>query len=260
MKKTIVSAFLFCLLCALIAGRGENASAFASEDTSKAEYLIGKGTNLYVEGEYKKALGFFTKASKHIQNGYLFYNIGNCFFRLHEKGKALAAYRKAERYIPDMVDLNKNIAFLLKGQDASFKKPELFASARYVLPFYESFSVDTIALCVLVFLSFTALFSILYLYGRKRQFFWLSSFFGVLMILMSISFTLHYYERGFIRFGVIISKNAEVKSERTADSVTLFKLPELAEFRTLSQNGRWLKIEIIDHKTGWVSLDDARTY
>ncbi len=231
-----------------------------NEDTSKAEYLIGKGTNLYVEGEYQKALELFLEASKQRKNGYLFYNIGNCYYRLGQKGEALAAYRKAERYIPDMPELRKNIHFLLKKRDPALEKPETFPYAGYFIPLYHKLSLDTIAFVVLVLLSMTALFSLLYLYRGKRQFFWLSWFFGLLMLLMGASFSLHYYERGFLHFGVIISENAEVKSERTDEAITLFTLPELAEFRVLAQTGGWVKITVKDGRTGWVSLKTARVW
>ena len=60
----------------------------------------------------KAALCFETVRSEGgIENGRLFYNIGNIYFRLGDTGKAILNYRRAERFIPNDINLQQNLNY-----------------------------------------------------------------------------------------------------------------------------------------------------
>ena len=62
---------------------------------------------------YAKALLRFNRLVEEggIQNGKLFYNIGNINFLLQDTGRAILNYRRAEQFIPNDPNLVKNLAY-----------------------------------------------------------------------------------------------------------------------------------------------------
>lgn len=73
---------------------------------------LTEAMNAYDQGDFKKAATVYEDLVKSgIQNGSVFYNLGNTYFRLGEKGKALAAYLAARRLLPRDPDIKANLKF-----------------------------------------------------------------------------------------------------------------------------------------------------
>ncbi|HFQ82180.1 MAG TPA: hypothetical protein ENK33_12540, partial [Desulfobacterales bacterium] len=62
---------------------------------------------------YNKALLRYERLRRSgIHNAKLYYDIGNTWFRLHDMGRAILNYRRAQRYAPDDENLAQNLAFV----------------------------------------------------------------------------------------------------------------------------------------------------
>jgi len=62
---------------------------------------------------YRKALLRYTRLeAAGIKNGRLYYNLGNLHFRLHDLGRALLNYRRAELFMPADGNLRQNLAYV----------------------------------------------------------------------------------------------------------------------------------------------------
>jgi len=59
---------------------------------------------------YKDSLLRFLQISESVQNGKLYYNIGNIYFQLGDIGRAILSYRKAALLIPGDRNLKENLA------------------------------------------------------------------------------------------------------------------------------------------------------
>ena len=46
-----------------------------------------------------------------IENGKLYYNLGNVYFRMNDIGRAILNYRRAESYIPNDPNLHQNLSY-----------------------------------------------------------------------------------------------------------------------------------------------------
>jgi hypothetical protein len=55
--------------------------------------------------------GFEKLLAGGVENGELYYNLGNTYLRLGDVGRAIANYRRAARFIPDDANLNANLRF-----------------------------------------------------------------------------------------------------------------------------------------------------
>lgn len=100
MKKII-------LLVILVAGCGAGVWANDRSASLQAE-------EMYRAGQYAQALTIYEQDLKnHPKDPFLYYNIGNCYFKMGSKGLATAYYYRAFRLAPRQADIRHNLALSL---------------------------------------------------------------------------------------------------------------------------------------------------
>ena len=74
--------------------------------------LLFKANEAYLAGNYPEAAELYQAIdmSGHL-NGNIFYNLGNCYMRLGETGKAILNYKKARLLLPRDGDLKANLQY-----------------------------------------------------------------------------------------------------------------------------------------------------
>ncbi len=76
--------------------------------------LIPQAESFYREGKYAQALSAYEQALKNAPNDpYLYYNIGNCYFKMGSKGLATAYYYRAFKLNPQHSDIRHNLSLAL---------------------------------------------------------------------------------------------------------------------------------------------------
>lgn len=103
----LISAVLF----PLYAETGQNEKVlFTAAQSSFEAGLKAKGKQRRVL--MIKAAGQFRSLIEdhEIENGYLYFNMGNAYFEADEIGRAILSYRRAEKLLPGSVDLQYNLA------------------------------------------------------------------------------------------------------------------------------------------------------
>ncbi|MBP5430572.1 MAG: tetratricopeptide repeat protein [Elusimicrobiaceae bacterium] len=82
---------------------------FAQENSSQAE-------SFYRAGQYAQALAAYEQDLKlYPNNPYLYYNIGNCYFKMGSKGLAIANYYRAFKLNPRHADIRHNLELALSS-------------------------------------------------------------------------------------------------------------------------------------------------
>lgn len=108
MKLTVVTLSVILFL-ALLTGACESASS------TSLGTLYNRGNRLYEEGDYAEATKVYGElVSSGAFNGYLFYNLGNCYFKTGEIGRAILWYSRAKRLLPRDNDVIANLEFARK--------------------------------------------------------------------------------------------------------------------------------------------------
>lgn len=98
MKKLFLLALLIL---------GVYATSLGQENALSAEQF-------YRTGQYAQALSAYEQELKnHPNNPYLYYNIGNCYFKMGSKGLAAANYYRAFKLHPRDNDIRHNLALAL---------------------------------------------------------------------------------------------------------------------------------------------------
>lgn len=98
MKRFVTS--IAAVLCTL--------SLWAQSDWQQAE-------DLYRQGKFSAALGAYETVLKNYPNDpFVYYNIGNCYFKIGSRGLAVANYYRAFRLLPRDKDIRHNLALTLE--------------------------------------------------------------------------------------------------------------------------------------------------
>ena len=110
--------------------------------------VFTRANRAYEQGDYQKAAGLYRRMLEEgYESGNLYYNLGNCYYKLKQKGRAILYYEKARRLIPGDADLQTNLTYVGRGTAAtqSFSNP-----LAYLAPLDRLLTLCSIGFCLLI--------------------------------------------------------------------------------------------------------------
>ncbi len=242
-----IRVLLYILLFSLVS----SSSAFQFND------LIEKANKNYQQENYQEALNDYLKIQ---QNGYesaeLYYNIGNCFYRLGKIGYAILYYEKALLLNPDDDDIIYNLSIAKAHTvDKINEVPQMFLVEWWdsILSWFTltGWAIFTTVIYILLIISF-GIYFLSSTISNRRLGFYLGVFFLVGSIFSGITLASKYNKENNSRFAVLISNTVTVKqspNERAADA---FLIHEGLKFSIEDELDNWVKIKLPDGKVGWL--------
>lgn len=194
-----------------------------------------------------------------VENGMLFYNIGNIYFRLGDTGRAILNYRRAERFIPNDVNLQQNLNYARSRRLDKIEPTPQSQVLRTLFFWHYDLGVKARAWLFAAAFGTLWLLASLNLFKRKS---WLRNgalVCTVLSVFLALSLAIEAYSQSHTRTGVLLEK--EVVG-RKGDSTTFeptFKEPLHAgvEFNLVEQRKGWLHIELADRRLCWIPESSA---
>lgn len=190
-------------------------------------------------------------------SGAVFYNQGNAWMQAGQPGRAVAAYRQAQRYSPRTAFLDANLATALGGAQAA-RRPilETILFWQDWLSYAEKFYLAAAAAGVVFGLGVVMLF----LPNRwLRRAAWVGL---TLLAIFAFSAGYDWYRFDAVQHGVVIQSQTIARKGNTASYEPAFNapLPESTEFRLVERRGDWLLIRLPDGNEGWIENKSAVVY
>jgi tetratricopeptide (TPR) repeat protein len=191
------------------------------------------------------------------ENGAVYYNMGNAFFKAGKLGEAILAYEKALKYLPRDEDIRTNLEFArLLTVNKEHKEERLNFSILFER-FLKNFTVNEwtysfeIAYAILFFSAIITIFSRQDRIKRTA----VRSLITVLPILFILgTFTgIRIYRAKFRKEAVVIEKNIKVHSGPAKNYTLLFSVPEGTRLLIHQQREEWLQVTLPNGYNGWVS-------
>ncbi len=219
--------------------------------------LFNKGNESYKNGKYKESLESYLKIlDMGYESGELYFNIGNCYYKLNDIGRSILFYEKAKKLIPGNKDLNANLQLArLKAVDRIKPLPEFFLfklirTIIYLFPL--SFMIWTAA----GFYTAAFLFLIIWTLSRKRfiRLFSLrtSMVLGSIFLLFSVGIIGQTLTEKNKKEAVILVDKVDVKGSPSEDGIDVFSLHEGTKVRIDQESDEWIEIVLADGKVGWI--------
>jgi len=217
------------------------------------------GMDAYKKGQYDLAIQEFESIlSNNWNSPELYYNLGNAFFRSGNTAGAVWAFESCLNLSPTHSDAKYNLKLAnLKVIDRmSLPDPPLYL--QWYLGLKEQFTPTT-WINITLFIFF--LFSLSVTVNRLFLFSLVQNLRGVIVTIFFIALFLTFHSiwtDNSLNLGVIYSLKAEVRSEPNTFSTRLFEVHEGLKVAINQLENDWVKIELLDGKTGWVSNDQIR--
>lgn len=219
---------------------------------------FNQANQLYRDAQYEKAAPIYEQV---VNNGYesasLYYNLGNCYFKLHNIPAAILAYERARRIAPHDDDISYNLRLAnLRVVDKIEPVPQLFL-IDWWNGFIGLYSSDGWAMAVIVCAWCTAMGGMVFFLfrsgGVRRVAFAFTSVSVICCILSVTGLVQQTKKEGSDRSAIVFSPSVPVKSAPDNQSTDLFVLHEGVKVDLLDAVGEWKKIRLADGKIGWLT-------
>jgi len=212
---------------------------------------VSPANPLYNQNQFREAAEIYERAiAGGVENGHLYYNLGNTYFRMGSLPKAILNYVKAQNLLPRNEDVEANLEYAVRqtADQLDGRKPHVLESVLFWV-------------------------GDLNLSEHRMALFWINLAFWVAMAvrlrhqtpatqsarnillaflvlaLVSTGFRWHQETRQSI--GVILPQQIDVHSGWNATTVVLFQLHRGSLVSISQEKENWYAIELSSEKKGW---------
>jgi tetratricopeptide (TPR) repeat protein len=235
------------------------AAAYGGRDAGEINSLFNQACDFYEAGDLVSArAGFEALLKAGVRSGTVYYNLGNCYYKQGEMGRAVANYRRALMLSPRDEDARFNLDLVrssvgFRDTTSTFdvggigEVPLRLASAReWQIAFYTSYYLCALSLLAVLFLGRRA---------RKAA----SRVLIILLIVSACSFALSAHGRARFRGGsdaVVVAERTEFMSGPGAAFEELVRLSDGVELKLRARSGIWVEAQLPTGELGWVREGD----
>lgn len=250
-KKKVAAPVLLALITLLFA------ATTATAAPAKVAITKVDADKEYAKGNYLQASKDYSDLLKVGESVELYYNLGNCYYRLGNITKSIIAYEKAHRLSPSDRDVNFNLEFVReKTIDKIERQEKNFFSAGYMM-LQNLMDMDAWArLSIVAFFACLGM-AMLFLLGRDEWMRKLGFYVALLSVFVFVFSTLFAWQQKH-NFdardrAVVVAPSASVKltpSDSSADAVVVHEgtAVQIVD-RTMSD---WYSVKLDDGKEGWL--------
>ena len=242
---------IFCLILAF------SVPVFAQ---SGMAYFFEQGNQAYRQENYREAVDWYQKI---LEKGYagsqVYYNLGNCYYKLNDIGNAVLFYEKARKFKPDDPDILFNLELAnLKVKDR-IEMPKPFFLFKWWDGIKQMFSLAGWTWLTVSLYGATVLLLIIFLFSQSTFFRKIIRVgmitFGCLALLSAYLLFINIQAEKNHRQAVVLTSTVNVLSAPEESSTDVFVLHEGAKVTLAEQRGDWVKIALPDGKSGWLRQD-----
>ena len=225
--------------------------------------LFSKANNLYQNGKYTEAIELYSSIEKQgLKSDDLFFNLGNCYYKLNKVAPSIYYYEKALKINPTHEDASFNLAFAKRMTiDVIEDLPKTFLQ-RFSSNVIQKLPFDTWAIIAVLASFLASLLFLVYHFStssKKKLFYFNTFILAVFILIICAFFAFHNYDTvQKNRTAIIFVAKVEIKNAPSTSSEEVFELHEGTKVVILDELDNWKKIRIADGKIGWIYADDLK--
>lgn len=251
-----VASHATALTASKTAARFEKANELFHQANQLVEKNPEKAKALYLQAAmtYEEITG-----AGGIENGRLYYNTANAYFRAGDIGRAILNYLRAEAYIPNDKNLRDNLAY------ARATRPDKISEKTETRVFKTLFFWHYDLPVTARIMTFEIFFALIWILAALRRFFKkavpAAAVYGAIFIsiLLGGSLAATAYAQKTIRPGVIVDESVTARKGNGESYAKCFTHPLHAgtEFVLIEKRGNWDNIRLSDDRTCWIPAKSA---
>ncbi|MBT3225901.1 MAG: hypothetical protein HOK67_01175 [Deltaproteobacteria bacterium] len=271
-KKAETGAGRLVLLTIVLALAGLSRTGFCAVSVQEVKSLFSSAQanfelGLKQQGERKRALmiksaGQFRSLIRdhRLDNGSLYYNMGNAYYEAGETGKAILSYRRAKRLLPGFSDLQYNLNQARSRLNLSQPTQSWWESIVKGLFFWHYMMKYELRRSMLLIV-FSLVWIVLMMMIFKRHVFLRMAL--IILIALNIgfggSFLYSYYQLHVARSGVVVKDNTIARKGPGSGYEPFYQKPLSGgtEFTINGTHENWWKIKLPLGDEVWIKVSDA---
>lgn len=247
---------LIAALLSLFAGCGKSLTPDAASAFQRAQQAFDSAKT---QTDYLLAASLFQKVlDLGLESGPVFYNQGNAYMRGGQRGRAIACYRQAKRYLPRDARLEANLQYALRNSGPPTVRPLL----EYVffwqgwLSYPEKFRLSTLTGVITLVLALAGLFYSQTWWRRAAVIALIST------VVLGCSAIYDWYRFTQVRHGVVTRPEVTARkgNAESYEPALTAPLTEGVEFKVVDSRGEWLLVRLPTGQEGWLKSSEVVTY
>lgn len=249
MKPTIA----WILLCFVLLGNGT-----ITGSTDVPQDIFDKANQFYEEGKYTEALNHYLEIEKVSSHWKVYYNIGNCYYKLNQPVRAKVYYLKARRLEPFEPSIQKNIEIVNKLLIDKVPSPKPDFISRMLMRIESIVSLNILSITLLLLIIIFNGFVFMLIKKRKNRFILYGVSFSLILAVLFAGYHIHRVNKYNRRnIAVIIKKDAQLRSGPGENNTVLFKVNPGLEVKIIDQgvNKKWLQVSASSEIAGWIEAE-----
>ncbi len=209
---------------------------------------LEEANNFYRASRFDMALQEYLQVLKTDRqtSPYLYYNIGNCYFKLERYGSAVLFYKKAFSLAPRDNDIRKNLSLALSMTGQSLISPGVPEVLHRAVYFFSSAELKGLTIVFLWAFSLTFAF---WLFKRKML------ALNIILFALFVTFGAWYFvsARALKDTAVTVAASAELRSGPGVNFPTSATAAEGYSLHILDKKDNWVNVKVKDGaEEGWV--------
>jgi len=237
---------IFMLLAAGVA------AATNEPDDGQWRKRFYRANGAYAEGDYDRALELYEAlVEEGVDSGALYYNIGNCFYKMKDPARAILFYQRARRLIPSDPDLQANYAVALAATAVVAAPGGGNWIERTLARPFSSMTLDGIAIMIL--LVNAGIFGMLITGMIRPATLGWSRGLAAIFLIAGVWAGIEGLRRlSLYPLEAVVLKETQARFEPQDDSTAYFHLTAGEPVQAVKESRGWTKVRRSDGKTGWI--------
>jgi Bacterial SH3 domain/Tetratricopeptide repeat len=236
----------------------------AQAAVSSPTEMFRRAEEAYQHESYQEAIATYeTMRSAGIEDGVLYYNLGNAYFKAGRLGLAVLNYERALKRMPGDDDTRANLAFARELLSDEVDEPPLPLVIGWVVDLYQRIRLNVLA----------GIVSACFLLGGVATTVLLSERWpglrnaalgvvGASIVVAAIAggcLGARVHEEASRVEAIIVTENAYVRSGPGDTSPRLAEIHEGLKVRVLGEREGWLQVSLASGLTGWIEREQIET-
>lgn len=270
----ILFAFLFTSLCAAQGntqssgtGAGESPAFSAAMSRSENALKLNDKEEIlsvfkaagedYRQGRYDEAASNYLRIyNTGIKNHILFYNLGNCYYRLNRVGLAMLMWEKGLKLEPKDALLEANIGFASKKLYDKFETEDTHFIGAMIGAVSRMLSSEGWVILTIIFFWTAGICLILFQTSAKNVIRRIAGYAALLFIFLfivsAVFMVAYYYSFTYEKEGILLIPAVQVRSGPGMNNPVLFILHEGTKVNVESEQPDWFHISVPNGYNGWI--------